>query len=160
MTVSTEDSILYWPMLVFAGIALLTVAGMLILSYFLGQRHRESATDDPYESGISTTGSARLRFPAHFYIIAMFFVIFDLEAAFIIAWAVGFQELGWTGYFAMLTFIGILVAVLVYEWRIGALDFAPDGRALLKAYDKLKHSGEKQDKKSEKREETIAAVKE
>ncbi len=64
----------------------------------------------------------------------MLFVIFDLETVFILAWAISFNELGWTGYYAVLVFIGILVAVLIYEWRIGALDFGPSGKKLLKAY--------------------------
>jgi NADH-quinone oxidoreductase subunit A len=99
------------------------VAGMLALSYLLGQRHRERATGEPYESGIVSTGSARLRFSAKFYLIAMLFVIFDLEAVFIFAWAVAFRELGWAGYLGALVFIGVLVAALIYEWRVGALDW-------------------------------------
>jgi NADH-quinone oxidoreductase subunit A len=103
------------------------VVVMLTLSYLLGQRHRERATGEPYESGIVSTGSARLRFSAKFYLIAMLFVIFDLEAVFIFAWAVAFRELGWAGYLGALVFIGVLVAALIYEWRIGALDWG-DGR--------------------------------
>lgn len=101
---------------------------MLGLSYVLGERHKERETGDPYESGIKTTGSARLRFSAQFYLIAMFFVIFDLEAVFIIAWALGIRELGWAGYIEILIFIGILVAALVYLWRLGALDWGPKTR--------------------------------
>jgi NADH-quinone oxidoreductase subunit A len=96
---------------------------MLSLSYFLGERHRERQTDDPYESGIAATGTARVRFDVKFYLIAMFFVIFDLEAVFIFAWAVSVRETGWTGYAEMLIFIGILAAALVYVWRLGALEW-------------------------------------
>ncbi len=64
----------------------------------LGERHREKQTDEPYESGIVSTGTARVRFDIKFYLIAMFFVIFDLEAVFIFAWAVSIRETGWTGY--------------------------------------------------------------
>src|SRR5262245_59580896 len=96
---------------------------MLCLSYLLGQRHHERATSEPYESGIVSTGSARLRFSAKFYLIAMLFVIFDLEAVFIFAWAIAFSELGWGGYLGALIFIGVLFAALIYEWRIGALDW-------------------------------------
>ena len=67
----------------------------------------------------------------------MLFVIFDLEAIFILAWAISFNELGWAGYISVSVFIAILVAVLVYEWRIGALDFGPSGKKLLKAYHKI-----------------------
>ena len=97
---------------------------MLGLSYVLGQRHRERATGEPYEGGIVGKGGARVRFSARFYLIAMFFVIFDLEAVFIFAWAVAGRELGWAGYWEMLVFVGLLAAALVYLWRIGALDWA------------------------------------
>lgn len=142
---TSENPALLWPFLVYTAFTLLIVAGMILLSYFLGQRHKERATNEPYESGVLTTGTARLRFSAQFYIVAMFFVIFDLEVAFIIAWAVSFRDLGWTGYFGMLLFIGILLAVFIYEWRIGALDFGPSGSKILKAYKKFR-SGEDMEK--------------
>jgi NADH-quinone oxidoreductase subunit A len=112
-----------WPLAVYFAAVLVLVAGMLTLSYFVGQRHQEKATDEPYESGIVSTGSARLRFSAQFYLIAMLFVIFDLETVFIFAWAVAFRQLGWTGYLGTLFFIVVLVAALIYEWRVGALDW-------------------------------------
>ena len=62
----------------------------------------------------------------------MFFVIFDLEAMFIVSWAIAFREVGWVGYIGILIFIGILLVVLIYEWRIGALDFAASGKKILK----------------------------
>ena len=99
-----------------------------MLSSVLGQRHDEHATGSPYESGILSEGSANVRFSVKFYLIAMFFVIFDLEAVFIFSWAVSVREAGWAGYFEMLVFIGILVAALVYLWRLGALDWGPKGR--------------------------------
>lgn len=107
---------------------------MVGLSYILGEHHEETQTDTPFESGIKVTGSARLRFSVHYYLVAMFFVIFDLESVFIVAWAIAFNEVGWAGYLGVLVFIGVLIAVLVYEWRIGALDFGPDGKKILKAY--------------------------
>lgn len=107
---------------------------MLVLSYFLGERHKETVTDTVFESGVRVTGSARFRFPIHFYILAMFFVIFDLEAVFVVAWAIHAKALGWGGYIAIATFIGLLVVVLAYEWRIGALDFGPSGKKILKEY--------------------------
>jgi len=106
---------------------------MIGLSYLLGQRHKEKVTGEQYESGMRITGSARVRFSAHFYLVAMFFVIFDLEAAFLIAWSVAFNELGWEGYITAAVFILILLIVLVYEWRIGALDFGLSGKKILKA---------------------------
>jgi len=117
-----------WPLAVYFAAVILLVAGMLALSYLLGQRHQARATGEPYESGIVSTGSARLRFSAQFYLIAMLFVIFDLEAVFIFAWAVAFREVGWVGYIGVLAFIGVLVAALIYEWRLGALDWGSKGR--------------------------------
>src|SRR5262245_34512999 len=116
-----------WPLAVYFAAVILLVAGMLAVSYLLGQRHQARATGEPYESGIVSTGSARLRFSAQFYLIAMLFVIFDLEAVFIFAWAVAFREAGWTGYIGVLVLIGALVAALIYEWRMGACDWGSKG---------------------------------
>jgi NADH-quinone oxidoreductase subunit A len=110
---------------------------MLGLSFVLGQRHKERATEEPYEGGILSTGSARLRFSAQFYLIAMLFVIFDVETIFIVSWAIAFRELGWYGYAGVMVFVILLFVVLIYEWRNGALDFGPDGKKILKAYRKL-----------------------
>ncbi|HRK52930.1 MAG TPA: NADH-quinone oxidoreductase subunit A [Cyclobacteriaceae bacterium] len=110
---------------------------MLGLSYLLGQRHKERARGEPYESGILNTGTASLRFSSQFYLIAMLFVIFDVETMFIISWAIAFNELGWYGYVGVMVFIILLVVVLIYEWRNGALDFGPDGKKIIEAYKKL-----------------------
>ncbi|MFN2198267.1 MAG: NADH-quinone oxidoreductase subunit A [Anaerolineales bacterium] len=109
-------------------IVLFIVAAMLTLSYLLGERHQERTTGEAYESGMLPTGSARLRISVKYYLIAMFFVIFDLEAAFIYLWAVSFKELGWAGYLEALIFIGILLSALVYLWRSGALEWGPNPR--------------------------------
>ena len=130
------DTTLFWPFLLYGTAVILLVAGILLISHFLGERHSEPATGETYESGITATGSGRLRFPVHFYIVAMFFVIFDLEAAFIIAWAVAVKEVGWTGYLAVVVFIGVLLVVLLYEWKTGALDFGPKGKKILDIYHK------------------------
>ena len=111
---------------------------MIGLSYLLGERHHERKTDEPYESGIPPTGDARLRFSSSFYLIAMFFVIFDLDAAFIMLWAVSFRELGLPGYIGIVIFVAILMILLVYELSIGALDFGPNGKMILKNKNKLK----------------------
>jgi NADH-quinone oxidoreductase subunit A len=133
-----EQSITFWPFIVFA-FAVVSLIGIMIgFSYFLGERHKEKTTDEPYESGIPPTGDARLRFSSGFYIIAMFFVIFDLDAAFIMLWAVSFRELGVAGYIGIIVFIGILMVLLIYELSIGALDFGPDGKKILKYKNKLK----------------------
>lgn len=108
---------------VYVGAVFVIVGVMLGLSYLLSERHEEHATNEPYESGVRGTGSARVRYSAQFYRVAMFFVIFDLEAVFIFAWAVSAREVGWLGYIEISIFITILLAALVYLWRLGALDW-------------------------------------
>jgi len=135
LVVTTNN--LFWPLVVYAGAVIIVICFMLGLSFFLGQKHEEKETHQPFESGIKATGSARLRFPIHYYIVAMFFVVFDLETVFIIAWAIAFRNVGWTGFTAIAIFIAILIAVLIYEWRIGALNFALSGKQILKARNKL-----------------------
>ncbi len=137
MDTPTEHSAPLWPLFLYGLIVLSLVGIMIGLSYFLGQRHKERATDDPYEGGILSHGSARMRFSSQFYLIAMLFVIFDVETIFIFSWAIAFRELGWYGYAGVMVFIILLVVVLIYEWRVGALDFGPDGNKILKAYKKL-----------------------
>jgi NADH-quinone oxidoreductase subunit A len=115
-------------MLVYFAAVLFVVAAMIAVSHVLGERHRERATDEAYESGIPPTGSARLRISAKFYLIAMFFVIFDLGAAFVFAWAIVVRRLGWTGYVGILLFIAILVSGLLYLSQQGALDWGAQSR--------------------------------
>ena len=114
--------ITYIPLLVYI-LGVLVVAGFMLSTVIFGERHKGRETDFPWESGIKVTGSARIRFSSKFYIYAMLFVIFDLEVVFITAWAVAGRELGWAGYSALLVFLFILVAGLIYEWRVGALDW-------------------------------------
>ncbi len=137
MDSSSENTVLLWPLLLYGAAVLCLVGAILGLSFFLGQRHNERATGEPYESGVLNTGSARTRFSSQFYLIAMLFVIFDVETIFVLAWAIAFKELGWYGYFGVMVFTILLVVVLIYEWRNGALDFGPDGKKILKAYKKL-----------------------
>lgn len=101
------------------------VVGVMLASYFLGERHHERATDFPYESGIVATGSARVRFPVQFYLIAMFFVIFDVESVFIVVWSVAVRDLGFLGLMHMSIFVATLLLALFYLWRSGALTIAP-----------------------------------
>ncbi len=113
--------------LYFAAILVL-VAAMIGISSLLGQRHMARATAQPFESGMLPVGDARLRFPIQFYLVAMLFVLFDLESVFIYAWAIAIRPAGWNGYLAMLVFIGVLLAALGYLWRLGALDWGPKPR--------------------------------
>ena len=112
-----------WPLAVYLIIVGMLVVAMLGLSFVLGQRHQDRATGSPYESGIMSEGSARVRLPVKFYQVAIFFVIFDLEAVFLFAWAIAVREAGWGGYAEVLLFIMVLLATLAYLWRVGALDW-------------------------------------
>jgi len=96
---------------------------MLGLSFILGQRHNDKATGEAFESGVRSTGTARMRFSVKFYLVGMLFVIFDLEAALIFAWAVSARESGLSGYAGLLLFVIILIIGLIYEWKMGALDW-------------------------------------
>ncbi|WP_346320260.1 NADH-quinone oxidoreductase subunit A [Chitinophaga sp. YIM B06452] len=144
-----------WPFLVFGAIVLVLVLAILGLSYILGQRHKDRATGEAYESGVLSTGSARLRFPSQFYLVAMLFVIFDIETVFIVSWAIAFGELGWPGFIGVSVFILILLAVLVYEWRNGALDFGPDGKKILRAYRKMRKGSGKETVKTTRHEVVV-----
>jgi NADH-quinone oxidoreductase subunit A len=114
-----------WPFLIYASAVVALLAVVLLGAHFIGARTpRTKATDLPFESGIVSFGGAnQVRLTIEFYLIAIFFVIFDLETIFIFAWAVSFYELGWRGYFGASAFILILLVALVYEWRTGALDW-------------------------------------
>src|SRR3954462_4536750 len=125
-----------WPLLLYAVLVVILLTIILSLSYVLGQHHKERSTRLPYEGGIQQSGSARLRFSAQFYLVAMLFVIFNVEAVFLMLWALGFYELGWPGYIGASLFIAQLVVVLIYEWGIGTLNIGPDVRSIMKEYKK------------------------
>ena len=122
-----------WPLGLYFLIALVVAGSMIGLSFVLGERHSDRATGQPYESGIVSTGSARVRLSVKFYIVAMLFVIFDLEAVFIFAYAVAYEEVGWPGYAGLVVFVAILAVALIYEYRMGALDWEPVRLRMAKA---------------------------
>ena len=112
-----------WPLAIYVMAVLILTASILGLSHILGERHTGRTTDEPYESGLVPTGMAWIRFDVKYYLFAVFFVILDLESIFIFAWAVAVREAGWSGYWVVAVFIGILLAALFYLWRTGALDW-------------------------------------
>jgi NADH-quinone oxidoreductase subunit A len=117
------DNLSFWALAAYLVAVVLLISAVIVISSVLGQKHKDRVTGEPFESGILPTGSARLHFSAKFYLVAMFFVIFDLEAVFVFAWAVAVPELGWTGYIEISIFIIVLLAALIYLWRLGALDW-------------------------------------
>jgi NADH-quinone oxidoreductase subunit A len=112
----------FWPLGVYAACVLTVAVGMLGASYLLGQRAVNRRNVQPYESGIASTGSARVRMPADFYLFAVFFVIFDLESVVLYSWSIAVLDLGWVAYCQVMVFVGALTAALIYLWRVGALD--------------------------------------
>lgn len=112
-----------WPLILFLVLLIGLIGAMLAGPYFLGSRRNARATGQPYECGIVPVGSAHFRVPIPFYLFAIFFVIFDLEAVFLFAWAIAVREVGWAGLIEALVFIAILLVALVYLWRLGALDW-------------------------------------
>lgn len=125
MPTSTEVAAHNWAFVIFIVVALGLCAFMLVAAYFLGGRARARTKNTPYESGIDAVGSARLRLSAKFYLVAMFFVIFDVEALYLFAWSVSVRESGWIGFIEAAIFIFVLLAGLFYLVRIGALDWTP-----------------------------------
>ncbi len=119
----------FGPLALYAALVFGLCAVMLGLSWVLGQRTAASRFGgEPYESGIVSTGGARLRLSAKFYLVAVLFVIFDLEVVYVLAWGVAAREAGWAGYIEIMVFLGILLAALVYVWRCGALNWGPQSQ--------------------------------
>ncbi|MEJ2716987.1 MAG: NADH-quinone oxidoreductase subunit A [Deltaproteobacteria bacterium] len=117
-----------WPLVLYSFLVLFLVAAILAISSALGERHSERATGDPYESGMMVTGSPRVRLNVNFFLIAVFFVIFDLETVFIFGWAVALREVGWAGYVEIVIFIAILFVALFYLWRVRGLELRTSGQ--------------------------------
>ncbi len=106
----------------------LMIAVILFLTRWLGVKDKTDLKETPYESGILPTGSARMLYAAPFYLVATFFLVFDVEALYVFSWAVAFYQLGWEGLLRMAFFILILFISLVYIWKKGGLDWGPGGR--------------------------------
>lgn len=120
---SSNVNIDLWPLLVYSVIVVGLIVGLLIVSALLGQKRKDHATHDVYESGVFGVGSAQFKISVPFYLTAILFIIFDLEAAFLFAWAISIREAGWLGFVEVFIFIFILVAGLLYLWRSGALEW-------------------------------------
>jgi len=112
----------------FTVLVLAFVASQLFIASWLGEKKTTPEKARPYESGIIPTGTARLRYPVPFYLVAIFFLVFDVEGAYIFSWAVACEELGWAGWLQMTFFIGLLLLGLVYIWKNGGLDWGPTSK--------------------------------
>jgi NADH-quinone oxidoreductase subunit A len=113
----------YGPLAVYALLVLLTGAGALTLSWLLGPRRRRSGKAQPYECGVPVMDDSRGRHNVRFYLVAIFFILFDIETVFLIPWAVVQESLGFAGLVEMIIFVGVLAAGLAYVWKRGALEW-------------------------------------
>ena len=115
----------FWPVIIMIGLGAGFAAGSVLMSQFLGPRKPTPEKAAPYECGMPAVGDARERQSVKFYLVAMIFLLFDIEIAFLYPWAVALRSLGWLGFFQILTFFLVLFVGYVYVWRKGVLDWGP-----------------------------------
>ena len=115
----------FLSLIIYAVLVLILVALLLFLSSWLGEKKKELEKLKPFESGILPTGAARFRYPVPFYLVATFFLIFDVEAVYIFSWAIAVEPLGWSGWLQISFFIVILLISLFYIWKKGGLEWGP-----------------------------------
>ena len=113
----------YLPVLIFIIIAFIAGVAMVSLGYFLGPSRPDSAKLSPYECGFESFEDARMKFDVRYYLVAILFIIFDLEIAFLVPWAIVLKQIGLFGFGAMAVFLGVLVIGFIYEWKKGALEW-------------------------------------
>ena len=116
----------FWPILIMLGLGAGFAGGSVLLSQFVGPRKPTAEKSAPYECGMPAVGDARERQSVKFYLVAMIFLLFDIEVAFLYPWAMALRELGWNGFVQVLLFMGLLLAGYVYVWRKGALDWSAE----------------------------------
>ena len=114
----------YLPLLLHLLVAAALAAGMVLLSHLLGWRRPSKVKSQAYECGMDPVGDARSRFSVKFYLVAMLFILFDVEVVFLFPWAVVARELGMFGFFEMLVYIGVVLAGFFYIWKKGVLDWS------------------------------------
>ena len=113
----------YLPILLFLFVAIVIAVALLVIGWLLGPKHPGTEKNSPYECGFEAFEDARMKFDVRYYLVAILFIIFDLEIAFLFPWAVVFKEIGITAIVAMAIFLGILVIGFIYEWKKGALEW-------------------------------------
>jgi NADH-quinone oxidoreductase subunit A len=117
-----------FSLVVFGLMIVALIVLLLFVASWLGEKTSNSEKLRPYESGVIPTGSARLWYPVPFYLVAIFFLIFDVEGAYIFSWAIAWENLGWSGWLQIGFFIGVLILGLVYIWKKGGLEWGPTGK--------------------------------
>lgn len=124
----------FFPVLVQIALAMLIAAALVTLTFVVGKRVKSKVKDTPYECGMVPTGTARERFSVKFYLVAIVFILFDIEAVFLYPWAVVYRELKMFAFVEMLLFVVLIISGFIYIWKKGALDWSSEvpGHAAVK----------------------------
>lgn len=121
--VMTAIALSYLPILIFLGIAVALAIVMVVIPFIIAPKRPDTEKLSPYECGFEPFNDARSRFDIRFYLVAILFIIFDLEIAFLFPWAVALKEIGVMGFWSMMAFLGLLTIGFIYEWKKGALEW-------------------------------------
>jgi len=113
----------YLPIIIFMGISAVIGLALLAAPFIVAIKNPDPEKLSAYECGFDAFDDARMQFDVRFYLVAILFIIFDLEVAFLFPWAVAFGDLGWFGFWSMMVFLGVLTIGFIYEWRKGALEW-------------------------------------
>jgi NADH-quinone oxidoreductase subunit A len=113
----------YLPLVIFLGVSLVIVVALIVAPFAVAFSRPDSEKLSAYECGFNAFDDARMKFDVRFYLVAILFIIFDLEVAFLFPWAAAFAEIGWFGFWSMMIFLGVLTVGFVYEWKKGALEW-------------------------------------
>jgi len=113
----------YLPILLFILVGMVVGIAPQVLGYILGPNRPNSAKNSPYECGFEAFGDARMKFDVRYYLVAILFILFDLEIAFLFPWAISLKDVGALGFWSVMVFLGVLVVGFIYEWKKGALDW-------------------------------------
>ena len=113
----------YFPLVVFIAVAAAIAAALLIVPFIVAYKQPDPEKLSAYECGFNPFDDARMKFDVRYYLVAILFIIFDLEVSFLFPWAVAFGEIGNLGFWSMMVFLGVLTVGFIYEWRKGALEW-------------------------------------
>ena len=119
----SELLVSYLPIVIFIGVALLVAVALVVAPFLIAYSNPDPEKLSAYECGFNAFDDARMKFDVRFYLVAILFIIFDLEVAFLFPWAVSFGEIGWFGFWSMMVFLAVLTIGFIYEWKKGALEW-------------------------------------
>lgn len=113
----------YLPILIFLGLSAVIGLALLVAPFIIAVKNPDPEKVSAYECGFEAFDDARMKFDVRFYLVAILFIIFDLEVAFLFPWAIAFHDVGWFGFWSMMAFLSVLTIGFIYEWRKGALEW-------------------------------------